>query len=383
MTTTMKTKQRLGWAAGAAVLLLGAAGAAWMARAQQAPAPAPAATAKPALSVTVTTPQPGEWPVTLAVNGNIAAWQEATIGAEVGGYPLTAVAVNVGDAVKRGQVLAQQQSDTVRAEAAQVRAALVEAEAAVAEAKANAERARQLQPSGAISAQQIAQYLTAEQTGNARVQAVRAQLDAVELKLRKTQVRAPDDGIVSSRSAAVGAVPQAGQELFKLIRQGRLEWRAEVPAAELKRVSVGQAAILTTPGGTKVEGRVRMVAPTVDAQSRNAIVYVDLKPAPDSDARAGMFARGEFRLGTGNALTLPAAAVLLREGYHVVMRVDAQSRVAQTKVEVGQRVGDRIEVRGLAADARVVAQGAAFLTDGDLVRVVTAPSVASSNGKKS
>ncbi len=342
-------------------------------RADDKPAPAAApAPAKPALSVNVVSPQLGEWPQTLPANGNIAAWQEAVVGAEVGGLKLTEVLVNVGDTVKRGQPLARLQGETVAAEVAQTRAAIAEAEALRAEAAANAERARQLQTTGAISAQQIQQYLTAEQTARARTQSLRAKLVADELKLAQTRVLAPDDGVISARIATVGAVVQPGQELFRLIRQRRLEWRAEVTAEQLLRIEPGMKATLTPAGGAPVTGSVRMLAPTVDAATRNAIVYVDLPPG--SDARAGMFARGEFVLGAAKALTLPQSTVLLRDGFAYVFKVGPDGKVAQTKVDVGRRVGDRIEIRsGLQPDARVVASGAGFLADGDVVRVIEAP----------
>ena len=232
--------------------------------------PASAAPAKAALSVNVAVPQSGEWQQMLAANGNIAAWQEAVIGAEVGGLRLTDVLVNVGDKVKRGQPLARLQSETVAADVAQTRAAIAEAQAMLAEAQANAERARQLQASGAISAQQIQQYLTVEQTSRARMQSLRAKLHADELKLAQTRVLAPDDGVISVRIATVGAVVQPGQELFRLIRQQRLEWRAEVPADQLARIAPGMKATLTPAGGEPVTGTVRMLAPTVDATTRNA-----------------------------------------------------------------------------------------------------------------
>jgi RND family efflux transporter MFP subunit len=334
--------------------------------------------ARPALSVTLTTPQPADWPQTLAANGNVTAWQEAVIGAEIGGYRLTEVLVNVGDAVKKGQLLARIASDTVAAELAQSRAAAEEAAATLAEAKANAERARQVQASGALSAQQISQFLTAEQTALARLSAAKAKVQADELRLSQTRVLAPDDGVISARSATVGSLAQNGQELFRLIRGGRLEWRAEVTAAELARVRPGMLASLQPPGaaaGTRVQGKVRIVAPTVDAQTRNALVYVDL-PA-GSPLRAGMFVRGELQVGQSAALTLPQSAVVLRDGFAYVYRVGADNRVAETKVEVGRRVGDRVEItRGVTPDMRLVASGAGFLADGDLVRVVDAPAPA-------
>lgn len=324
-----------------------------------------------ALSVTTVRAQPATLPLRLTANGNIAAWQEASIGTEANGLRLAEVRVNVGDAVRRGQVLATFAPDLVQAEAAQIRAAVAEAEAALAEARANAQRARELKDSGAISAQLINQYQTAAQTAQARLDAQRALARLQQLRLAQTQVRAPDDGVISARSATVGAVLPAGQELFRLIRQGRLEWRAEVPAPQLAAIRPGIAVQVTPAGGAGVAGTVRMVAPTVDARSRNGIVYVDLARSPQ--ARAGMFARGEFELGSKRGLTLPQSAVLLRDGFATVLQVGADDRVQALKVTLGERVGDRVEITGgLPADARVVAAGGAFLSDGDLVRVVDA-----------
>lgn len=332
------------------------------------------AAAKPALTVSAVQPQQARLAVKLAANGNLAAWQEASVGAETHGLRLTEVRVNVGDRVKKGDVLATFSTDTVRAEAAQARAGLMEAEAAAAEAAANAERARSLQSSGALSAAQINQYLTTEQTAKARVEAARALAQVQQVRLNQASVLAPDDGTISARMATVGAVVGAGTELFRMIRKGRLEWRAEVTSAELGRVTRGTMAQVTAASGARLEGRVRMIAPTVDPQTRNALVYVDVTPLPGNtgNALAGMFARGEFELGATPALTVPQAAVVVRDGFSYVYRINPDNRVSQIKVQTGRLAGDRVEITSaLPADTRLVASGGGFLNDGDLVRVVT------------
>lgn len=328
--------------------------------------------AKAALTVSVTQATPSEWPLTLSANGSITAWQEAIIGAEAGGLRLEEVLVNVGDRVRKGQLLARLQNDTVGAELEQTRASLQEAEATLAEAGANADRARQLQPTGAMSTQQINQFLTAEQTARARVAVFKARVKADAIRLAQTRVLAPDDGSISARLATLGAVTQAGQELFRLIRRDRLEWRAEVPASDLQRLKPGMKATLFTASGSPTPGTIRMVAPTVDAQTRNGLVYIDITQA--QDAKAGMFARGEIQLGRSAALALPQSAVQMRDGFHYVYRVGADNTVTQTKVAVGRRSGDRIEIAsGIDAGQNVVASGVGFLSDGDTVHVVAAP----------
>lgn len=330
---------------------------------------------KPALTVAAVVPQQGNLAIKLTANGNIAAWQEAVVGSEANGLRLLTVRVNVGDVVRAGQVLATFAPESVQADVAQARAGLVEAQANASDASGNAERARTLQATGALSTQQINQYLTSEQTAKAKVEAAKASLAVQQQRLKHTQVLAPDGGIISARSATVGAVLASGTELFRMIRQGRLEWRAEVTSAELGRIAVGTPAIVTTASGAQLKGRVRMVAPTVDPQTRSALVYVDLPASPGvaSSARAGMFAKGEFELGSSNALTIPQTALVIRDGFSYVYRLGADGRVAQVKVQTGRMAGDRVEITsGLAADARLVASGAGFLNDGDLVRVVEA-----------
>lgn len=333
----------------------------------------------PALTVATGLPSTVRLPLQLTAHGSIAPWQEAIIGSESSGLRLLEVRVNVGDVVKKGDVLAVFSSETVRADVEQARAALQEAQANAAEAAANAKRARALRSSGALSEQQITQYLTAARAAAARVSAAKATLSQQQLRLKHTQVTAPDSGIISARSATVGAVVGPGAEMFRMIRQGRLEWRAEVTAPDLGRIKPGMPAIVRAASGSEVTGKVRTVAPSVDPQTRIALVYVDLPPALSGNAplKAGMFASGRFDLGDSEALTVPQQAIAVRDGFSYVFRLNPDSRVSQLKVTTGRRVGEQVEVTGgLAAGTPIVVSGAGFLNDGDLVRNVAGPRAA-------
>ena len=325
--------------------------------------------AKASLTVTTTKATQSDWLIKLSANGNIAPWQEAIVGAESNGLRLAEVRVNVGDVVTRGQTLAHFAPETVRAELAQQTASVAEAEAALTEAEANAARAKTLQDSGAMSTQQINQYVTAAKTAAARLQAAKAARESGLLRVGFTRVVAPDDGVISARLATVGSVVNGGQELFRLIRKNRLEWRAEVTSSDLAKVSTGQTVLVTTPTGVQLSGKVRVIAPTVDTASRNAIVYVDL--ANNAAAKSGMFASGDFSVGSAKALSLPQQSVLLRDGMTYVYLLLADNKVSQLKVQTGRRMGDRVEITsGLKGTETVVVNGAAFLAQGDTVRVV-------------
>lgn len=334
---------------------------------------------RPVLAVTATSPMMSMLSKSVSAHGNIVAWQEASIGTEADGLRLTEVKVNVGDQVNKGQVLAVFSSATLQAELDLSRADKAEAEALYAEAQADLKRTTELKSSGALSNQQIQRYITAAQSAKARLEAAKARLKTQELRLAQSLVLAPDHGIISARTATVGAVLPSGQELFRLIRGGRLEWRAEVSSDHLSKLHPGQIALITLSDGSSIQGSLRMLSPIVDTQSRNALVYVDLNSK--GTARSGMFARGQFELGATEVMTLPLSAVQLRDGFSYVMRIDAdapaiqnkaiQSKVIQTKVNTGRRTADRIEITsGLKLSDKVVTTGSAFLGDGDVVRVI-------------
>lgn len=338
----------------------------------KAPPTAASTVPKPALTVEVVQPRSAEMATSLAASGGVYAWQEASVGSEGSGLRVSAVSVNVGDHVKKGQVLVRLLDDTVRADVAQQEAAVADAQATLAQAQANAARSHTLEASKAVSAQDLLAAQTAEASAVARLKSAQAALVSQRLRLAKTQIVAPDDGTVSSRSVSVGQVTGAGSELFKFIRQDRLEWRAELPAQAILAAKPGLTAQLTLADGTKLEGKVRQLAPTLDTASRSGIAYVDL-PA-GSKAKPGMFVSGRLLTGAAPVKTVPGSALVVRDGVTYVMSVDAENKIHPLKVTTGQREQGAVEiVSGLPAEnVKVVDQGAAFLNEGDVVQVVAA-----------
>ena len=154
-----------------------------------------------------------------------------------------------------------------------------------------------------------------------------------------------------------------------MVRQSRMEWRAEVTPAEVGRIKVGQKVDVTAASGLEVKGTVRAIAPTADPQTRNVLVFADLPR--HGELKAGTFARGQFVLGQSPALTVPAQAIVVRDGHNYVFVVGADNKAAQRQVQTGRRQGDRVELLdGLKAPESVAVQGAGFLNEGDLVKVV-------------
>jgi RND family efflux transporter MFP subunit len=257
----------------------------------------------------------------------------------------------------------------LNAEVAARRAAHRQAQAQLVNAQAALHRAESLEGSGAVSAAEQERLQSEELAARARVEAAAADEQAAELKLRYTRVLSPDDGVVSSRTVVVGQIAQAGGEMLRLLRQNRIEWRAEVPEARMREISVGKAVRVTTADGSTLTGRVRAVAPTIHSGTRTGLVYVEL-PNPGS-ARAGMFARGEIETSNARAYTLPMASVVVRDGYSYVFVVKGVNDVERRRIEPGRVRDGRVEViAGLQDGERVVERGAGFLKDGDRINIV-------------
>ena len=269
---------------------------------------APAASVnRPALSVKTVALRPEQWAQTLSANGSIIPWQEAVIGSQLQGVRIADVKVSIGDRVQRGKVLATLDNT--------------------------------LRPAGSTAPQ--------------------------------GRIVAPDDGVISAVNANVGTMPKSDAELFRLIRQGRLEWQAELTAEELMRLRRGMRVSVTLGDGRTVQGTVRAISPKVEMQTRFGHALVRLEDS--SNIVAGVFARGTFDLTNGKRklASLPQTAVMQRGSQSYVLVVEAESRVHERTVRIGQRVGDRIEIKqGLAANERVVETGGPFLTEGDVVQVV-------------
>jgi RND family efflux transporter MFP subunit len=333
------------------------------------PAPAQAPSAKNALSVSVTSPRAEQFARTVVATGSVYAWQEAVIASEVGGYRVAAVNVDVGDKVRKGQELVRLAGEMLTAEVASKKAAKAQADAQLITAASNLRRAESILSSGAVSDSEHERLKAEDLAAQARVEAAQSDLQASQLKLKYTRVVAPDDGVITARTVVVGQIAQAGGEMLRLLRQNRVEWRAEVPEGRMREVKVGQAARITTADGTQIVGKVRAVAPTVQSATRTGLVYVDLPKS--ENARPGMFARGEIETSHSAGTTLPLASIIVRDGYSYVFVVDEKQGVERRRIETGTVRNGRVEiVSGLTTTDRVVDRGAGFLKDGDRIRVV-------------
>lgn len=332
------------------------------------------------------------------VTGTIEAIEEVYVQPQVEGLRIETLKADIGDTVKAGDTLAtlsedalilqksQLQANRAKAEAvgAQLLAQLAEAKANEAEAIRQANRAEKLVKSGAFAVGQAEQLRATATAASARVNSadqailankadikvVDAQIDDVDLKLARTEVKTPVGGVISVRNAKVGAIAAgAGNPLFTVIRDNAIELKADVAEGDLLKLKPGQLVHMSVAGtSTKVEGKVRTVDPVIDAATRLGSVRIDIDDP--ANARIGMYASAEVVVSERKVLTLPLTAVNSeKDGFSV--RKITDERVKLTKVATGVQDGDYIEITsGLALDDIVVEKAGAYVRDGDRINPV-------------
>lgn len=336
----------------------------------------PSTTPAAGLVVTTVAPVTREVARSIAVSGSVSAWQEMSLGVELTGNRVTDVLVEVGDHVRAGQSLLHLDSRTLNVQFRQAEASVTQAQAALELAQANSARGDSLVGQGLISSSDSDKLRADLSSAEAQLVASQADRDAAKLRLSFATLLAPDDGIISARSVQPGQVVTAGSELLRLIRRGRLEWRADLAEADLIRVKPGAVVELNGPANETIRGSVRAVAPAVDPATRTGLLYADL-PEPGT-LRAGMFAEGRILLGSAPASVVPRESVVFRDGFaylFVAKPLDdakadsALRKMDQRRVKIGVRRGDFTEIlSGLQPGERVVQRGAGFLGNGDVVR---------------
>jgi HlyD family secretion protein len=363
-------------------------------QAQAADASAPAAGSR-APAITVTTVRTGEIIDSVIVTGTLVAKEEILVAAQIDGYAITEILVEEGDQVKAGQVLArlsreiieaalaQNKAQISRAEAsmASARSSIIEAEAGRVQAQASFQRTRALRDEGIASAETFDQRQAAAQQTTARLAAAREQLRLAEadkalaeaqrmewmVKDRRTEIKAPSDGVISRRTARIGAIAATSVDpLFRIIRDGAIELEAELAETTLARIVVGQKA-LVRPAGREVDlpATVRLLSAEIGRTSRLGRVRLQLdKP---EGLVIGSFARGSIEIARKDAVLAPLSAVLFTsDGPRV--QVVRDGLVETRPITAGIRSGGQIEVRtGLTADEKVVTVSGTFLRNGDRV----------------
>ncbi len=379
-------------------LLAGVASSAGSALAADAVASAPITQSSPAIRVVPANRR--EIVETVSVNGTVVAREEASVGTDLNGMVVTALNVDQGDQVRKGDVLALLDRSMLDTQLAQMKATRAQAEASVAQMDAQIadarvgvkqaqeayERADALKQKGVAAQMQLDNAVNAADSARAKLNAaekalvasqaqlavIDAQIRGVEVQIEKTEVRAPADGLVLSRSATLGGIVSASSgPLFRIAIDGEFELEANVAEALLPRLEVGMSADVVVPGADRpVAGTVRRISPEIDAKTRLGPIRIALPK--ESPARIGGFARAVVELTRRDAVAVPISAVLYR-GDDALLQVVEDGHVRTTPVELGARAEGFVEiVSGVSSGADVVARAGTFVADGDAVSPVRA-----------
>lgn len=339
-------------------------------------APAPEADGKAAvvaLSVTVAPVELHEITRTLLVTGSLAARDELPIGTETSGLAIAEVPVDIGDHVKKGQLLARFNDSVLKADLAQRKAEVIEAEGNLVEAEANLRRAEELSRTGAMSGRDLDNRRALAISMRSRVEVAKANSDLALAKLKQSEIRAPADGTITARTARLGAVASAGgTELFRMIRDDQVELVADVPEGDLPLLKAGQKVGLSVDGGRASGQRfgavVRLVEPTVDPKTRIGHVRIDIDR--NAALKPGMFVTGDVAVGSQTLPTVPEAALVYRDVRPMVFVIDDANQVQARVVSPGGRQNGRVALlSGVSLGERVAVSGAGYLKQGDTVTV--------------
>lgn len=306
----------------------------------------------------------------LNVTGDVSPWQESSIGSEVSGMRVDEILVDVGQVVSKNQILAVLNSETMKAEYDIAKSGVLEAEANLKQARENADRARSLDKTNALSLQQMNQYLTSEKTAHAKLESAKANLELKKVKLDQTKIKAPDSGIVSERRVSVGNLVGSA-DLFKIIRQEKLQWKPQIDVTDMDLIYKGQQVSIVSKSGDVILAKVSEVSPRVNPETRKATVLVDLpKELHKNKIHVGMFLNGAIKIGKRQSLFVPEQSVKSKgdEDYLYVLKED--STVREVKVDLGKKVEELVEVKyGIESKDKIIVGDIEKLNDEDKVIV--------------
>lgn len=320
------------------------------------------------MTVTVISPSTQILPQEFLANGAIAPYEEIVISPEISGYRLSNLYYHVGAQVQKGQVLAKLSDENLKKEYAKQKAALKQAQVNLEQANSNLRRATFVGQSGALSDQKIEEYKINKDVADAALESSKAELDMIQLKLNQTNISAPYNGVIYSKQGVVGNVISAGTELYHMIKNGVIEWRAEVDSSQSHLIKAGDRAEVTLPNQTILAGTVRTVSPSVSTDTARSIVYVTLKGM--NAANVGAFVDGKITLGETQAQVLPQTAVVMRDGRSYIYVVNDKNVVNSQVIETARRIDGYVEIlTTLAPTLKIVETGGAFLTNGMTVKV--------------
>ena len=318
--------------------------------------------------VSVTQAGDSTMPTTVSIIGTIAARYDMPIGVEGDAGRVSAIFVEAGDHVKRGQMLARLNVSVLQPQVANLEAALEQARAEAELADAEYRRAQAVGASGALSAEETQRRRSSGVTAAAKVKVAAAQLAEAQARLARADIRAPADGIILTRNVEVGQTATPGGEaLFRLSEGGEIELRGQVAEQDLPLLQVGQLVNVRLTGTSHLyQGRVRLLPAVIDPQTRLGMARVSL--TPDPNLRPGAFARAEVTVSNAERAVLPQTAVLNDEKGSYVLIVNSQNKVERRSVRVSGIVQNGVTIgEGISGNERVVTTAGAFLQIGELV----------------
>ena len=311
----------------------------------------------------------------LVASGVLVSREEAAVGSELAGFRVARVLVEEGAVVAAGQPLVQLDNTLIQAQIEQQTALVAQQAVAARQSQLQADRVVGLQGQGVVSEEQLQQRQFQAESSRAALAAQTAILNDFKTRQARMTIRAPVSGRVLERTVRPGDI-SGGGTYFRIARDNLVELDAEVPERSLSTVQIGDGAEVTLPSGKVVQGKVRLISPRIDAQSRLGRIRVLLPVS--NDLRPGGYAQAAFNSATRKATVVPEAAIRFDAEGASVMVVGEGNRVQQVKIKAGQRSDGYVELlEGPPVGATVVKGAGSFVMSGDVVKPYVEPTTVS------
>jgi len=305
--------------------------------------------------------------------GRVQSRYVSEVGFEVGGRVISRD-VDIGAIVKKGQKLAELSAVDYRNKVTAAEADLTAAKATLIQVVAQEERFRILLGKGFTTRSQYDEALKSLQSAQAAVQAAEANLRIAQNQLGYTQLRAPDDGIVTATAADPGQVVVAGQTVVEISRNDAREAVVAVAGSDITGAKLGMSVNVSIQGrpDIAVTGTIREISPEADNTTGTYQVKVALA-APPPEMRLGAVVVGRVESEGGEEVTtLPPTALLQSGDKPQVWVIGGDGKVQRRNVQLLQFDTDSVVVsHGLSAGEKVVTAGVNSLADGELVNAET------------
>lgn len=319
------------------------------------------------VNVTIATPSTPQGGSVFSASGQIETEQFANIGSQMMGF-VSKINVNVGDEVKKGQLLIQINNTDIKAKKAQADAGLSQAEAGFQIAEKDYHRFKKLHEQNSASQKEFDDITTHYEIAKAQVEAAKQVQNEINAILSYSNIKAPFSGIITSKSINLGDMTNPGMTLFRLETPGKYLATALVSENEIEAIKKGQnVQVIIKASGKSLQGKVSEVSTSSQNTGGQYLVKISLITDNKIKLYSGMFVSTNFPLknGLNNNVTVPKSSLIHQGQLTGIYTVSKSGTAILRWLKIGKSTGDHVEVlTGLSKNEKYIVTAEGKLYNG-------------------